>query len=1062
VNISGPFIARPVATTLLAVAVFLAGILGYMALPVSSLPQVSFPTIQVVTKLPGASPDTVSKLITAPLERQLGEIAGLAAMNSVSGEGTSVITLRFDLSVPLSTAAQNVQAAINAASGELPPNLQYPPVYHEVNPADAAILILALTSRTVPLYALANIAQTSFLQKLSEIRGVGQVTVDGGLRKAIRINVDPVRLAAYGLSLEDVRNAVSNANSAGATGGLQGRDRAYSIGTNAQLVRPRQYENLLIAYRNGAPVTLSAVGRVTSGLENDQELASYNNVPAVVLSIRRQPGANIVSTVSRVESALHSLRKTLPHGVHLEVVANRTGTIKMSVADVQLTLLVAMILVVLVIFLFLPNPRATLIPAVALPLSIVGTFAVMYGLGYQLDNLSLMALTVATGFVVDDAIVMIENIVRFIEAGEPPLRAAYLGAQQIGFTIVSLTVSLVAVFIPLLFMTGVIGRLFSEFAVTLSVAVVVSAVVSLTLTPMMGARLLKPASEVRPNRLATAAEALLERSREAYRHGLAWCLNHQRFVLGVFAGTLVLTVLLFYAVPKALLPEVDTGEIVAVTQGPQSLSLSAMMHLQDQAVSVVMHNPAVEGVTSLVGTGATNPTPNTGRLTIVLKPIGQRPGIKTVMRRIQRSLKTVAGLRVDMQPVQDITLSTRVAPAEYQYTLTDINAAQLRTWSKRIETALRRLPELRDVSSDRADRGLQLDVDVDRTAAARLGISMSTIQNVLYDAFGQRQISTVYTSNAQYRVVLGVGPRWATSPAALDTIYVPTGVSTTASVSNQGPGSSVAGNTTLNLPSTSQSTSAEVPLAAIARVSIRRGPLVIERENQFPAVTLSFNTAPGVSIDAAETAIRRAEQKLHTPASVEGKFAGAAAEFQKSLADEPWLILAAVVVIYIVLGVLYENPIHPVTILSTLPSAGVGALLALMITGTQFTIVALVGIVLLMGIVKKNGIIMVDFAIVAERERGLSPSEAITEAALLRYRPIMMTTMAALLGAVPLVLEGGAGWELREPLGITIIGGLLLSQVLTLFTTPVIYLALDRLHKRSASHLSPAALQPSG
>ncbi len=1060
-NISGPFIARPVATTLLAIAVFLAGVLGYMELPVSSLPQVSFPTIEVVTKLPGGSPDTISKLITAPLERQFGEIAGLAAMSSVSGEGTSVVTLRFDLSVPLSTAAQDVQAAINAAAGELPPGLQYPPVYREVNPADAPILTLALTSGTLPLDAVANIAQTSFLQKLSEIRGVGEVTIAGGLRKAIRINVNPLRLAADGLSLEDVRNAVANANQAGATGGLQGPDRAYAIGTNDRLTLARQYKGVLIAYRNGAPVTVSAVGSVVAGLENNQEQASVDNVPAVVLNIHRRPGANIVSTVARVEAALRRLRTTLPHGVRLTVVANRTGTIKASVADVQFTLLAAMVLVVLVIFLFLPNPRATFIPAVALPLSIVATFAVMDGLGYRLDNLSLMALTVATGFVVDDAIVMIENIVRFVEAGEPPLRAAYLGAQQIGFTIVSLTVSLVAVFIPLLFMTGVIGRLFSEFAVTLSVAVVVSAVVSLTLTPMMGARLLKPASEVRPNRLSRAADALLERTRGAYRHGLSWCLQHRTFMLGVFAGTLVLTVLLFDIVPKALLPAVDTGEIIAVTEGAQSLSLRAMAHLQRRAVAVVRKNPAVSAVTSLIGAGATNPAPNTGRLTIVLKPIGQRPALATVLRELRRSLRGVRGLRFTLQPVQDVTLSSRIAPAEYQYTLTDTNAAQLRKWSDRIEAAMRALPELRDVGSDQENHGLQAYVDVDRASAARLGVSMSTIANILDDAFGQRQISTIYTSNAQYRVVLDVGPRWATSPAALDTIYVPAGGVAAVPVAARGPGSAVSGSSTLTIASASQTPTAEVPLGDLARVTVRRGPLVIAREDQLPAATLSFNTAPGVSLGAAEKAVRRAEQNLHAPASLAGTFAGAAAEFQKSLTEEPWLVLAAVVVIYIVLGVLYESPIHPVTILSTLPSAGVGALLALLVTGTPFTIVALVGIILLMGIVKKNGIIMVDFAIVAERERGLSPREAITEAALLRFRPIMMTTMAALLGAVPLVLEGGAGWELREPLGITIIGGLLLSQVLTLFTTPVVYLALDRWHTRPVAP-SAAALPTAG
>ncbi len=1056
-NISGPFIARPVATSLLAIALFLIGLLGYSALPVSSLPEVAFPTIQVVTKLPGASPDTVSKLITAPLERQFGEIAGLAAMSSVSSDGTSAITLRFELSVPLSTAAQDVQAAINAASGELPPNLQYPPVYQEINPADAPIMTLAMTSETIPLYAVANDAATLFLQKLSEIRGVGEVTIAGGLRKAIRLNVNPLQLAAYGLSLEDVRNAVTNTNQAGATGGLQGKHQAYAIATNDQMTLLRQYRHLVVAYRNNAPVLLSAVGTVKAGLENQQELASVDGHPAVVMNIHRRPGSNIVSTVSRIKQALHGLQKNLPAGIHLEIVANRTGVIQASVEDVQITLLLAMLLVILVIYFFLPDPRAMLIPAVALPLSIVGTFAVMHELGYQLDTLSLMALTVATGFVIDDAIVMIENIVRFIEGGEPPLRAAYLGARQIGFTIVSLTVSLVAVFIPLLFMPGVIGRLFSEFAVTLSVAVIISALVSLTLTPMMGARLLKSSSERQPGRLAQAAEHLLARTREAYRTGLGWCLEHARFMLGVFGATVVITIYLFLIVPKALLPTVDTGELIAVTEGRQSISLSAMQRLQNRAIRKILRNPAVARVTSLIGTGVTNPTPNTGRLTIVLKPIGSRPSMETVMSELARSLEKIPGLHFFMQPVQDITLSSRLSPAEYQYTLIDTDSSQLNHWSQKIAAAMAQLPQLRDVSSNLKDRGLEVDVKVRRDAAARLGVSMAAIQNVLYDAFGQRQISTIYTQNAQYRVVLGVAPAFARSPRALASIYVPAGAQI--STTTRGPGSAVSGNSIFT-PTATTGATAEVPLTDVAHVTIRRGPLLVTRENQFPSVTLSFNLAPGVSLGSAETAIARAETRLTVPPSVNGSFSGTAAEFQRSLAEEPWLILAAIIVIYIVLGVLYESPIHPVTILSTLPSAGIGALLALLLTGTPFTIVALVGVVLLMGIVKKNGIIMVDFAIEAERTRGLAPEEAITEAALLRFRPIMMTTMAALFGAMPLVFEGGAGSELRVPLGITIIGGLLLSQILTLFTTPVIYLALDRL-RHHRTHLAMVEPSPS-
>ncbi|MDD2877608.1 MAG: efflux RND transporter permease subunit [Acidiphilium sp.] len=1065
-NISAPFIGRPVATTLLAIAIFLLGVLGYQQLPVSSLPQVDFPTIQVVTKLPGASPDTASKLLTAPLERQFGQIAGLAAMSSISSQGTSAITLRFDLSVSLDTAAQNVQAAINAASGTLPPNLQYPPTYTEVNPADAPVLTLALTSKTVPIYTIANAAQTQIVPKLSEISGVGNVAVEGGMTKAIRIDVNPARLAAYGISLEDVRNAIANANQSGAKGAFNGTNQAYTLGANDQITAPAQYRNLIIAYQNKAPVRLSAVGSVTDGLENDQQIASYNNTPAVVLDIQRQPGANIVSTVQRVQSALTDLGRDLPPGIKLQIVANRTATIKASVDDVQITLVSSALLVVLVIFLFLPNPRAVLIPAIALPLSIVATFGVMSELGYQLDNLSLMALTVASGFVVDDAIVMIENIVRFIEAGETPMRAAYLGSRQIGFTIVSLTISLVAVFIPLLFMPGVIGRLFSEFAVTLAVAVVISAVISLSLTPMMSARLLLPASQAKPGRIARRAEAGLIAVRDRYQGGLNWTLRHQRLMLLVFAATVVITGLLFVIIPKALLPQEDTGAIVAVTEAAQSASLDAMDRLQTRAIGIILHNHAVAGVTSLLGSGLTNPTPNTGRLNITLKPFGTRPGIAVVMRQLQASLTGIPGFSIYMQPVQDITLSSRISPTQYQYTLTDTDQAELDLWARKIQTALKQLPQIADVDSDQQNQGLETYIDVDRASASRLGISMATIEAVLYDAFGQRQISTIYTQNAQYRVILGVDPAYATSPAALANIYLPTGgLASSSGTTALGPGGSVSGNSTTTTgaaasTSTASTTAvpAQVPLLQVATVQSKYGPLAITREDQFPSVTVSFNLAHGASLGGAETAIQNAETKLGVPDTITGTFSGAAAEFQTSLAEEPWLIAAALVVIYIVLGVLYESTIHPVTILSTLPSAGIGALLALMITGTEFTLVALVGIVLLMGIVKKNGIIMVDFAIEAERVRGLSSEAAIMEAAILRFRPVMMTTMAALFGAVPLVLEGGAGSELRAPLGITIIGGLLVSQMLTLFTTPVVYLAMERLRPtpRTSAAADPA------
>ncbi len=1045
-NISAPFIARPVATSLLSVALLLIGILGYRSLPVSSLPQVDFPTLEITTKLPGASPDTVSKLITAPLERQFGEIAGLDAMSSISSEGTSAITLRFALSVPLDSAAQDVQAAINAASGTLPPNLQYPPVYTKVNPADTPIISLALTSSTMPLYAVANAADTQLLPKLSQIAGVGRVSIEGGLRKAIRIEVNPGQLAAYGLSMEDVRNAVANANQSGAKGGLNGAAQSFTVGANDQITSPAAYRSLIIAYRNKAPVRLSAVGRVVDSLENNQELASYDQTPAVVMDIQREPGANIVATVASIQSALPALSASLPPSIHLQVAANRTQTIKASVSDVQITLITAGILVILVIFLFLPNLRAVIIPAVALPLSIIATFAVMHLLNFGLDNLSLMALTVAAGFVVDDAIVMIENIVRFIEAGEPPLRAAYLGAEQIGFTIVSLTISLVAVFIPLLFMPGIIGRLFSEFAVTLAVAVIISAIVSLTLTPMMCGRLLRPARDEQPGRVARAAEAALARVRDSYGRGLAWSLSRRALMLAIFGATIMITGLLFWVIPKALLPEEDTGQIIAVTEGAQSASLSAMNQLQNQAIAIIRRNRAVTGVTSLLGTGVTNPTPNTGRLTIVLKPIGQRPAIAAVISQLQSSLSGIPGLRFYMQPVQDITLSSRISPAQYQYTLTDTSAPELALWAAKLQAALMALPQLRDVGSDQQNQGLETYLDVDRAAAARLGITMQAIENVLYDAYGQRQISTIYAQNAQYRVVLGVDPAYATSAAGLASLYVPVGtITSAATAAATGPGASVSGNTTNTLTSTASTSTSQVPLAQVAKVEQRFGPLIITRENQFASATLSFNLAPGVSLGAAESAILKAQQNTGVPGQIAGTFSGAAAQFQSSLAAEPWLIAAALVVVYIVLGVLYESMIHPITILSTLPSAGIGALLALMLTGTEFTLVALVGIVLLMGIVKKNGIIMVDFAIEAERTRGVSPEAAITEAALLRFRPIMMTTLAALFGAVPLVLEGGAGSELRAPLGFAIIGGLLVSQVLTLFTTPVIYLAMDRL-----------------
>ncbi|HQT67229.1 MAG: acriflavine resistance protein B [Rhodospirillales bacterium 20-60-12] len=1030
-NISAPFIARPVATALLAIALLIAGILGYRALPVASLPEVDFPTILVTTKLPGANPDTISKLITAPLERQFGEMAGLAAMSSISSAGTSAITLRFDLTGSLDSAAQDVQAAINAAAGTLPQNLQYPPVYTKVNPADAPILSLALTSDTIPLYDIANDTDRLLVPQLSQIVGVGQVLTEGGLRRAVRIAINPARLAAYGLSLEDVRTAITNANQSGAKGGFDGPAQSFSLGADDQLNSIAAYRQVIIAYHNAAPVRLSAVGTVAPGLENNSVLADYNNKPAVILDIQRQPGANIVATVAAITDNLADLKATLPAGIKLQIIANRTATIKASVHDVQIALISSALLVIFVIFLFLPHPRAVIIPAVALPLSIVATFAVMKFLGYGLDNLSLMALTVASGFVVDDAIVMIENIVRFIEAGESPLAAAYHGARQIGFTIVSLTVSLIAVFIPLLFMPGIIGRLFSEFSVTLAVAVIISAIVSLTLTPMMCGVLLRPQAESRPSRLARYADAGLLRVRRSYGRALARTLAHRGLVMALFLATIAGTILLYLVVPKALLPQEDTGQIVAVTQGAPAISLPAMALLQSEAVAVIRANHAVAGVTSLLGAGVTNPTPNTGRLTITLKPIGRRAGIAAVMAQLQSGLTAIPGLRFYLQPVQDITLSSRVSPTQFQYTITDTDRAELQLWSAKIETAMAHLPQLTDLATDQQNDGVETYVAIDRAAAARLGVNVQSIENILYDAYGQRQISTIYQQSNQYRVVLEVDKQARRSPAALAELYV--------------PGNVVNGVTQ------------QIPLLQLARISQRVAPLVITRENQFPAVTISFNLAPGIALGNAESAITRTQARLGVPPSITGTFSGAAASFQTALAAEPWLIAAALLVIYIVLGVLYESTIHPITILSTLPSAGIGALLALILTGTDFTLVALVGIVLLMGIVKKNGIIMVDFAIEAERVRGLSPEAAITEACLLRFRPIMMTTLAALFGALPLIIEGGAGAELRTPLGITIIGGLLLSQLLTLFTTPVVYLALDRTRLRARRSGTQAA-----
>ena len=1012
-SISAPFIVRPIATWLLALAVLLAGGMGYNALPLSALPQVDFPTIQVTTQLPGANPDTVATLITASLERQFGQIQGLSSMTSVSSEGTSQITLQFSLDRSIDSASEDVQAAINASAGTLPSTLPYPPVYAKVNPADAPILTLALTSDSTTIDKISDSADTLLQPKLSEIDGVGKVTVQGNMRPAVRVQADPARLAAYGLSMEDVRNAVSAANVNGAKGGFDGARQAIAIGANDQITTPDSYLTLIVAYVNGAPVRLSDVGTVIGGVENNRVAARFNGVPAVVLDIQRQPGANIVSTVQRIRAALPVLEQAMPSGITLSVVSDRTDTIRASVADVEFTLALSVVLVIGVIWVFLRSWRATIIPAVALPLSLIGTFGVMSLLGYGLDNLSLMALTVATGFVVDDAIVMIENVVRYLEAGETPMQAALKGAAQIGFTIVSLTVSLIAVFIPLLFMEGVVGRLFSEFAVTLSVSVIVSAVVSLTLTPMMSAQFLRQEHD-KPTLVGRWAERGFEAMLSFYRATLDWSLRRQTLVLIIATATLFGTVAMYIVVPKGFLPLQDTGVIVAVTEAEQSVSIPRMTILQDQAMELIRKDPDVVNVVGFVGAGSINATPNTGRITIVLKPRRQRDPATKVIARLMDQLAVIPGLSVFMQPIQDIQIGTRVSRTQFQYTLIDTDADELGEFTQRLLAEMQHLPSLQDVASDQQNLGFRVFVNVDRDAAQRLGVTMQAIQDVLYDSFGQRQISTIFTQSNQYRVVLEANPAWQTDPTQLLRLRVP------------GTGG------------------AQVPLSAIARLDRITAPLVVTHQAQFPSITLSFNLVEGQSLGDAVQQIADAEIRLGMPLTISGSYSGDAAEFQKSLASEPWLILAAVVVIYIVLGVLYESIIHPITIISTLPSAGIGALLALMLTGQDLSLVALVGVVLLMGIVKKNAIMMIDFAIEAERDHGMTPDAAIREACLLRFRPIMMTTMAALLGALPLVIGQGTGSELRFPLGVTIVGGLLLSQLLTLYTTPVIYLVFER------------------
>ena len=1079
------------------VAILLVGTVGFLQLPVSALPEVDYPTIQVLTFFPGASPDVMATTVTAPLERQFGQLQGLSQMTSTSSGGSSVIVLQFNLTLDIDIAEEEVQSAINAAQSLLPSNLPAPPVYNKTNPADAPVLTLAVTSNSIPLSQVQDLVNTRLAPKLSQLKGVGLVSISGGQKPAVRIQANPTQLSSYGLNLEDLRTALVDASVNTAKGNFDGPHQDFQINANDQLVTSNDYRDVVVAYRNGAPVKLKDVANVIDGVENTSQAAWINETPAIVLNVQRQPGANTIDVVKSIKTVLPQLEVNLPASIKVTPLTDLTTAINASVSDVEFELMLTIALVVMVIFIFLRNLYATIIPSVAVPVSLVGTFGAMYALGYSLDNLSLMALTISTGFVVDDAIVMIENISRYIEAGDPPMEAALKGAQQIGFTIVSLTVSLIAVLIPLLFMGDIVGRLFREFAVTLAVTIVLSAVVSLTLTPMMCSRILRHTPAHQQGRFYQVTERAFERMIAFYGRTLKFVLRYQTITLLVAVATLMLTIFLYIAIPKGFFPVQDTGVIQGISQAPETISFEAMATKQQQLAHIILQDPAVESLSSFIGADGTNTTLNSGRMSINLKPLDARNmSASDVIRRLQDSLKNVDGITLYMEPVQNITVDDRVSRTQYQYTLEDPDPNELNLWTGKLVDQMKHLPQLADVATDQQTGGRAVSVVIDRVTASRLGIAPSTIDSTLYDAYGQRQINTMYTQLNQYHVILEADPKLQKNPSKLQDLYIQTGASSGAS----GPGASSSfassgsasagsnattaavqytpsgvltapsnkitaaiGSTSATAPTTvnariGSAPSGSVPLSAFTRIQTVAEPLSINHQGQFPAVTVSFNLAPNAALGSAITAINKAQKDLHMPATIQFGFQGTAAAFQGSLSNEGLLILAALVAVYIVLGVLYESFVHPITILSTLPSAGVGALLALIIFKQDLSIVAIIGIILLIGIVKKNGIMMVDFALEGERDRHMSATDAIYEACLLRFRPIMMTTMAALLAGIPLAFGGGFGSELRRPLGIAMVGGLMLSQVLTLYTTPVIYIFFDRLGQRFSK--APNAQSP--